>query len=179
METKEILVKWLQDAHAMEMSLIPVLQSHAESAKAFPEISGQIDRHIEETKRHAEVIEDCLTGLDEGTGGLKETFAKMGGVVSGIDTGGTDDDLTKSAIADFATEQYEIATYKALIELAGQLDEPGIATSLEQNLHDEEDMADWLANGLSAVVRTSIRELTEAEPAGSFFEKIETDPYEE
>ena len=179
METKDILTKWLRDAHATEMALIPNLERHADEAKAFPDIAEQISRHIEETKRHAEVVEDCLSSLGEDISGLRESIAKMGGVVQGVDIGGADDDLTKSAIADFAAEQYEIGMYKALIELADQLDEPGIARNLEQNLREEEEMADWLASGLAAVVRTSIRELSTAEPAGSFFERIETEDYEE
>lgn len=173
METRDVLVKWLRDAHAMEQSLVGVLEKHAEAAKQYPDISERIQQHIEETKNHAEVVEDCLQSLGEKVSGLKEAMGKAGGVVSGVSTGGARDDLVKSAIADFATEQYEIACYTALIELATELDEPGIATSLEQSLHEEEDMATWLEEGLPTVVRTSLRELTPSEPAGSFFEKIE------
>jgi ferritin-like metal-binding protein YciE len=175
METRDVLIKWLRDAHAMEKSLITVLEGHAKDSRAYPDISDRIQQHIEETKNHAEVVEDCLQSLGENISGLKETMAKMGGVVQGVTIGGAKDNLVKSAIADFAAEQYEIAAYSALIELANELDEPGIATSLEQNLHEEEDMAAWLEEGLPTVIRTSLRELTPAEPAGSFFEKIETD----
>jgi ferritin-like metal-binding protein YciE len=49
----------------MEQAQIPVLENHAKDAADFPEFRARDERHLEETRRHAELVRGCLERLGE------------------------------------------------------------------------------------------------------------------
>jgi ferritin-like metal-binding protein YciE len=146
------LVAWLKDAYAMEEGLLPILDNHAKDAKANPHVHERIRRHKEETRRHAEMIKQCLNKLGEDTSALKTGVAKVTGFFQGLSTGMAQDELVKNNLADYATEHFEIACYKALIRAADAAGEPDIRQTCEQILHEEEDMAHFLEQQLPQTV---------------------------
>jgi ferritin-like metal-binding protein YciE len=68
------------------------------------------------------------------------------------------DELMKNFISDYATEQMEIASYKALIAAARATGEERIAGICQQILADEEDMAAWLDAHMASAARESLAE---------------------
>ena len=83
-------------------------------------------------------------------------MAAMGHAVAG-------DEILKNSFANFAFENYEIATYSALLVLAdaGQLHQA--KTALQQSRSEEEAMAAWLKDNLPAITRqfAGLREMGE------------------
>jgi ferritin-like metal-binding protein YciE len=66
--------------------------------------------------------------------------------------------MVKNALADFATEQFEIACYKALIQSARALGEEEIALKLTGILRQEEEMAAFLEAKLPVAVSEALAE---------------------
>jgi ferritin-like metal-binding protein YciE len=152
----ELLTTWLKDAHAMEKALIPVLENHAEDAKDHPDVRDRDLRHVEETKRHAELVEECLAQLGEKPSRAKGAWGQLMGRVQAMATAPFRDELMKNFISDYATEQMEIASYKALIAAARATGEEGIASVCQEILADEEEMAAWLDEHMASAARESL-----------------------
>src|SRR5690606_25559107 len=80
-EQRKQLIAWLRDAHAMELSLVKVLENHAKDASDFPEVRERDLQHLDETRRHAELVEQCLEILGDHPSSAKGVMGKAMGKV--------------------------------------------------------------------------------------------------
>lgn len=152
----DIMVAWLRDAYAMKKALVPVLENHAKDAAGHPEVRSRIAQHAMETQHHAQLVEQCLRQLGEEPSTLKNTMAKVTGTIQSVASGAFKDDEVKNALADFATENFEIACSKALIEAARALQRDDITRTCEQIVQEDEAMARFLEHNLSTIVRDTL-----------------------
>ncbi|HEX6903731.1 MAG TPA: ferritin-like domain-containing protein [Thermoanaerobaculia bacterium] len=152
-DPRETLIGWLNDAYAMEKGLVQVLENHANDVKDRPEMYRKIAEHLEKTKMHAERVRDCVERLGGSTSTVKTTLGAVSGFFQGRSTGASPDELVKNALADYASEHLEIASYRALIVAARALGEQDVVRICEDILRDEEDMARWLEQSLPTVVQ--------------------------
>ena len=157
-EGKQLLVAWLNDAHAMEKGIVEALEAQVKVAEDHPVVQSGIQRHLDETRRHAELVEQCLDELGERPSALKSGVAAAGARVHSLMMGSAEDDLVKSALNDYATEHMEIASCRALQVAAQQLGYPSIADTCGLIIRDGETMAAWLDEHLPALVREAVTE---------------------
>ncbi len=143
---------WLKDAYSMEKGLVPVLQNHAKDAKDHPEMQQRIQHHADRTEQHAEMVKQCLERLGDSPSSVKAGIGGIFGSVQSVATGAAEDELVKNALMDFASENFEIASYKALIATAEQMGDTQTASVCRQILQDEEQMAHWLESQLPTAV---------------------------
>jgi ferritin-like metal-binding protein YciE len=147
------LVAWLDDAYAMETGLISILQTHAGAFEsALPEAAARLREHISETRRHADRLEQCLRTLGSSPSTAKSTVSAVMGTVEGMSTSVFRDELVKNTLADYAAEQFEVACYVALVTAAMKLGYPDVAHLCEQNMKEDETMAQWLRQQVPAAV---------------------------
>ncbi len=142
---RDQLISWLDDAHAMEMGLSAILDQHANAKGELPELAARRRRHAEETRVHAARLRTCLEMLGAQPSSVKAGFSTLVGNVEGASTAVFGDELMKNALADYASEHFEIACYRALIAAAEEADEARLIPLLEETLSEEEAMAEWLA----------------------------------
>lgn len=152
MDRRKCLIAWLNDAYAMEQGLIPILKNHAKDADEHPDVRARIEMHIEETRSQAERLKSCLELLGEKPSAMKSGMASFFGALQAPMTGMSSDELVKNCLTDYATENFEIACYRALILAAQELGEPAIAETCTAILAEEQQMADWLAQQLPTAV---------------------------
>ncbi|QDG52383.1 ferritin-like domain-containing protein [Persicimonas caeni] len=150
---KNMLLKWLRDAHAMESSAESILEKQVKRVKDHPEVHRRIADHLEETRRQQTRLEDCINKLGGDTSVLKEMVGKFSGTMQALGAAGADDELVKAAISNYAFESMEIASYKSLIAAAEAYNEPEIRRVCEEILVEEERMAEWLENNVGAITR--------------------------
>lgn len=154
---KDMLVSWLNDAYSMEQALIPVLENHAKDFRDYPDTQRRISQHVEETRRHAELVKRCVEHLGESVSSVKSGFGTLLGQMKSVSTGMFDDELIKNCLSDYAAEHFEIACYKSLIDAAELYGDQEIAQTCQQILHDEEEMARFLDTCIGTVTREVIR----------------------
>lgn len=147
---EERLMEWLRDAHAMEAQAETMLATLAQRVENYPDLEAQIELHLEETRRQAESLRQCI----ERRGGNASTardlagkFVAFGQGLSGMLAG---DGIVKGTIAGYAFEHMEIATYNVLIAAADAVGDSETRQACQLNLEEEEAMTDWLANNLHA-----------------------------
>ncbi|MFC7327211.1 ferritin-like domain-containing protein [Marinactinospora rubrisoli] len=156
MSSRDRLITWLNDAYAMEQALEETLERHAKDAEGEPDVHARIRRHIDETRQQAETVRGCIESLGGSVSGTKSVFANMFGAMQGMINRPARDTMVKNAIADYAAEHFEIASYRALIEAAEQVGETDIARRLTAILRQEEDMARFLQEKLPHAVDESL-----------------------
>ena len=157
------LVAWLDDAHAMESGLIGILENHASHfGDAMPNAARRLQRHVVETQQHVQRLNECLRLMNATASGIKSAASSMMGSVEGVTTAMFRDTLVKDALLDYASEQFEVACYTALVNAATELGHPDVARLCRENLEEDRAMADWLLQQLPAVVS---QEFIHAAPA--------------
>jgi ferritin-like metal-binding protein YciE len=75
------------------------------------------------------------------------------GAVQGMSTAMAKDRMVKDAMASYAIEHFEIASYTAIVTAARDMGHEEIARVCETIITEEQDMADWLEMQLPMVVR--------------------------
>jgi ferritin-like metal-binding protein YciE len=165
-DSREWLVQWIRDAHAMEEQAETMLNGQLSRLENYPELSERIRQHVEETKGQAARLKTCLEGMGEDSSTLKDAGGKLmawGQSFSGLFAG---DEVMKGSLASYTFEHMEIASYTMLIAAAESLGETEIARACEQNLREEKAMADWLHQHLPATTEQFLaRADTESEEA--------------
>jgi ferritin-like metal-binding protein YciE len=154
MSARQLLASWLRDAHAMETGLVPILENHARDVEANREMAARIKRHAEETRRHAQLVRGCLQRLDSDTSTVKTGLAAVMGTIESVSTAMFGDEILKNALMDYASEHFEIACYRALVEAATAADETEIAATCSEILREEEQMAEWLSTELPRITQS-------------------------
>jgi ferritin-like metal-binding protein YciE len=144
MAHKELVIAWLNDAHAMELGIAQVLERHAEEAKDHPQMQAGLQRHLEQTRRHAELVKGCVERMGGETSGVKSGMASVMGAVQGMTTKLAKDELVKNTLHDYGTEHFEIACYTSLIAAAENLGDQETVRVCREILRDDQAMADFL-----------------------------------
>ena len=152
-DQKETLLSWLNDAYAMEKGQVQVLENHVKDAQDQPEVHRKLAEHLELTRRHADMVEQCVARMGGSTSSVKTAMGTVAGFFHGRSTGAAPDELVKNALSDYAAEHFEIACYRALITGARAVGAAEVAQICEQILRDEEDMARWLESRLPMTVQ--------------------------
>jgi ferritin-like metal-binding protein YciE len=159
-EPQQTIVAWLNDAYAMEQSLVSTLEGHAKDAKEFPQVQSVIERHVEATKQHANMVQQCIERLGGDTSTIKAGMAKMMGTVQGAGSnllGAKEQDtLVKNALTEDASEHFEIASYTALMTAARTIGDMETAQICQTILQDEQGMAQWLEQNLPMLVQETV-----------------------
>lgn len=158
MAQKDLLVAWLNDAYSAELAQVPVLENHAKDAQKYKHIRERDLQHLEETRRHAELVKGCIERLGESTSTLKAGMSKVFGTAQSVATGPFKDELIKNFLSDYAAEHFEIASYKSLIAAAQEVGDQETARVCQEILRDEEEMARWLDEHIAEATQLTMRE---------------------
>lgn len=153
MSHKETIIAWLNKAHALEHNLIQVLEHRIQDAKDHPEMQQMVQQHLAETRRHAELVSSCIERLGGHTSAIKTGMANVMGTVQGMSTEPAPDEIVKNVIADYSSEQLEIASYNSLLAAAQAIGDQEMARIFESILRDEEAMASFLSQQLPLVTQ--------------------------
>jgi ferritin-like metal-binding protein YciE len=150
---EEMLEAWLNSAYGMERSLEQVLEHRLQDTEDQPEMHSKIQRHLEETQRHAERVRQCIERRGGSVSRTKGGLGAIDGKITSMSTEFAEDELVKNALADYAAEQFEVASYRSLVAAAEELGDEATARACRQNLEEDERMANWLAEQIPDVTK--------------------------
>lgn len=164
MESKDIVIAWLNDAHAMENALIQVLEHRIKDAKDYPAVQAMDEQHLEETRRHAELVEGCITRLGGSVSNVKSILGTVFGAIQAPMTGMYRDEIVKNCLVDYAAENFEVASYRALIQAATAVGDQETVAVCERILAEDQAMADRILQALPMVVEERLRNMERQAP---------------
>ncbi|HEX8917021.1 MAG TPA: DUF892 family protein [Chloroflexota bacterium] len=150
-ESRNQLINWLNDAAGMEDNLVNVLEHQVDDFKPYPDIQQAVRRHLEVTKNHADMVRDCVKQLGGSPSTVKQAMGKIQGIFAGLSTGPADDEMVKNLLADFGSENFEIACYTSLISACNEIGESQISSVCQRILQDEKNMAQTVLDAIPRV----------------------------
>lgn len=113
---------------------------------------------MEQTRRHAELVGARIEGLGGQTHARKAGLAGILAPAQELLTGAVDEaEVLKNSVSDYASENFEIATYRALVVAAQDTGDAETARVCQHILADEEDMATWLDRRMPGLVDRIVR----------------------
>lgn len=157
MNAEQRLLRWLRDAHAMELQAETLLERQAARLEHYPKLQGKLEEHLQQTRRQAKRVEECIKRRGEGTSVLKDTAARitgMGQALSGLAFG---DEVMKNGLASYTFEHFEVGAYRILAEAARTVGDTQTAQVCEEIQQEEQAMADWLKENLGEVTQVYLR----------------------
>jgi len=159
--TRSIFVTGLRDAHAVEHQALALMDRQLDRLKNYPEVETRMRAHRLETEHQIERLDHILETLGESHSGLKDAALSVSGNLAALAHTLAGDEILKNSFANFAFENFEAASYKALITVA---DHGGFADAiplLRETLDEELAMAPVCDEVLPRVPRRFL-ELREA-----------------
>src|SRR3954468_24689021 len=156
------LIDWLNDAYAMERSLEVMLRKQVENEDAHRAIRERARIHLDETELHADRVGQCLEMLGETASTIKSMAGQVMEFAKGTMSKFASDERVKDFLCAYGAEYFEVASYKALIASASVAGVDEIVPLLEKNLKEDQAMARWLDDTVSAVVRDYLLQGTTA-----------------
>jgi ferritin-like metal-binding protein YciE len=153
MNKREQIISWLNDAYAMERALEIMLEKQSGNNDVHRAIRERAGIHLDETRAHAEQLQRCLQMVGAQPSVLKTAAMQGLQLATNITTIFTTDERVKDYLAATGAEHFEVACYKALMAAAREAREDAIIPLLDQNLKQDQAMAQWLDQNIEAVIR--------------------------
>ncbi|CEJ14504.1 hypothetical protein BN1110_04836 [bacterium YEK0313] len=146
------IITWLQDAHAMEVQGETMLSGMVGRLSAYPDLRARIGTHVEDTRRQAKRLRDCLERRGQSTSAVKDAGGWFSAMGQGLAAMMADDEVVKALLAASAFEQMEIASYRILIAAAAIANDGEVRGFCAVSLDEELAMQNWLAENTPVVV---------------------------
>jgi ferritin-like metal-binding protein YciE len=155
----------LHSAHAMEAQAKQLLRRQIERLEDYPELKSRLEQHLAETDKQQERLDRILASLSEPASTVKDAASALFGNIAATALMPAGDEVLKDSFASAAFENYEIAAYTSLIDLAQFAGATDAAALLRRSCEEEQAMADWLAIRLHDVTRRFVAQATGVAPA--------------
>lgn len=159
--TLEFYLTGLRNAHALENEALSIMRRQTERLENYPDVRKRLQAHIQETEVQVERLENILKEFNEDPSTLKDLGGKLMGSLAALGHTVAGDEIVKNTFANYAFENYEIASYKSLICVADATGQSSHVRLLEQTLGEEIAMAGWIENNVDKVTLRFL-ELSEA-----------------
>ncbi len=156
-KSKQTLVAWLRDAHAMERASVDTLDRLADRLARFPQLALGFREHWRESVDQVEHIERCLKQLGSDTSTFKDLTSRFIGIAQAYAVAVVPDEVVKDCLAVYASRHFEIAAYVSLGAAALALEEPEVARMCEEHLQQERSMSNWLEQQIPEVTLEFLR----------------------
>ncbi len=169
------IVQYLNEAHATEQALVRVLQSQIAMTPRGSYRTG-LERHLDETRNHADRVARRLQELGEGANPLMAVVGTVETVVGQVLAlgktpfdllrgSGGEEKVLKNAKDACATEALEIATYTSLERLARSVGDEQTAKLAASIRADEEKMLDRIMSELPKLTAAVVGADVEDDPS--------------
>lgn len=153
---QEIFVLGLRNAHAMEHQALALMDRQIEHLANYADVEVRLRSHRGETERQIQRLDTILTSLGETSSGFKDAAMVLTGNLAAMAHMLAPDEILKNSFANFAFENFEAASYKALILMAQDGDFLEAIPLLDETLKEELAMVAFLEQTLPLIVKRYI-----------------------
>lgn len=150
---RSVFVTGLRDAHALENQAISLINRQLDRLENYPELAMRLRQHKTETEGQIQRLDQVLGGMGESHSTLKDAALSLGGNLAALAHTVAGDEILKNSFANYAFENFEAASYRALITMAEMGSFGSAVAPLRQTLEEERAMAAWLEEHLPDVTR--------------------------
>lgn len=166
-DPRSIYVTGLRNAHALETQALEMIERQLDSLEHYHEVRARLQQHHQETEQQQKRLRAILDRHDESTSMLKEMSQSFMGNMAALGHAMASDAILKNTMANFAFENFEIATYKSLIVMARAAGDQPAVSDLTQTLQEEQAMARWIDERVEQITQTYISREERGQQAAS------------
>jgi ferritin-like metal-binding protein YciE len=156
-DLEEQLRKYLADAHAIEEQAEQFLERASSMTEGTP-LAKLFEEHLEETRKHAELIEERLEALGGDPSTLKDALMRMGALNWAEFFHGHPDTPGKLTAFAYAFEHLEIGGYEQLKRVAERAGDSETAQTAEKILGEERAAAKKIAGAFDEAAEIALKE---------------------
>jgi ferritin-like metal-binding protein YciE len=153
--TREEIVKYLRDAHALEAQAIQMLEAGPRIAE-FDSLATLFSEHLEESREHQRRVEQRLEELGSGPGRFQSAAMRLSALNLGGFFKAQPDSPVKIAGFAYAFEALESGAYELLARTARRAGDEATATLAEEILANERATAERVAGTWDAAVDAAL-----------------------
>jgi ferritin-like metal-binding protein YciE len=150
---RDLFITGLKNAHALEKQALSIMEPQVSRIENYPEMADRLQAHIRETHGQIERIDQLLDMYNAKASMMKDMATSMSGGMAAIGHSLFNDEIIKNSFANYAFEHFEIAAYSSLITIAEDAGFRDATSFLQQNLREEQAMAEWIEGNLPMVTR--------------------------
>lgn len=150
---RSVFVTGLRNAHAVEHQALALMDRQINHLANYPEVEQRLREHRVETEQQIKRLDEILASLDESNSTIKDTALSLSGNLAALVHTLAPDEILKNSFANFAFENFEIASYKGLITVAEAGNFGNAIPLLDATLKEELAMAQFCDESLPAIVR--------------------------
>ena len=156
--TRERLVRYLNDAWAVEKGLVPVLKDMSDDAND-PQIKALFEQHRQITHQQEEALEARIRALGEEPSGSKGFFSQFISQIGEFLHRAKDDydQTTQHLMKAYATENFECAMYRSLEVYATEIGDTDTANLARAHMQQEKDAAQKVWELIDAAARRPVQ----------------------
>jgi ferritin-like metal-binding protein YciE len=156
-KSRQTLIAWLRDAHAMERASVDSLDRMADRLARFPELAAGLREHWRVSLTQAQHIESCLKRLGSDTSTFKDLAGRFIGIAQAFAVEVSSDEVVKDCCSACSWRHFEIACYLSLGAAAAALEEADVVRMCEEHVQQERAMAAWLEQQIPEVTLAFLR----------------------
>lgn len=150
---QELFVTGLKNAHGVEHQALALIDRQLDHLANYPEVAEQLRMHRTETEQQITRIDEILSGFDAKPSALKDLGLSISGNMAALAHVFAPDEILKNSFANYAFENFEIASYTGLLTLADLGGFSSQQSLLRQSLSEEQRMATWVIDSLPELTR--------------------------
>jgi ferritin-like metal-binding protein YciE len=163
---QDIYITGLKNAHALETQAVQLLERQIERIENYPEMAARMKSHVEESRTQAQRLEQILERHGTSHSALKDFGTGLMGNLAAMAHAPMQDEILKNTFANYAFEHFEIASYRALMEMAQAAGDQQGLSLLQQSLQEEVQMAEFIGQNLPQTVQRYIQLETSGQKSG-------------
>jgi ferritin-like metal-binding protein YciE len=156
-DIQQHLIKYLKAAHAMEKQAEKLLEKGAKIA-GDNEIGAIYRAHLLQTHEHERYVAERLEAHGAEPSKARDVAMQAGALAIGSIAQAAPDTPVKLAATAFAFENFEIASYRLLRELAERADDPDTVSVVDRILEQEEAAAELVAGTFDRALEVTLGE---------------------
>lgn len=156
-DVQQQLVAYLNDAHAMEMQSIQMLEKAVDIAGDL-QLSQLYRGHLNDTREHERYVKQRLEAIGESPSTMKNLAGKAGAMGLGMLAQAMPDTPAKLAGVAFAYENFEVAAYEMLRKVAEIAGDQETVSMCDHILPSEKQAAAVIEDNLEVAVQRSLQD---------------------
>jgi len=149
------IVKYLEDAHAMEEQSIKLLERAPKIARGL-DLAQLLHGHLHDSREHERAVRERLEALGRQPSTLKDTAQKGAALALGALVQAMPDTPARLTALAFAFESYEIAAYSMLRKVAEQAGDQQTIALCNRIIPVEQQAAELISQHFGDAVQVSL-----------------------
>src|SRR4051812_8472167 len=151
--TQHVFIEGLRNARALEHQALALMDRQIDHLENYPDVLDRLRSHRRETEVQITRLDGLLDDFEAQNSALKEIAMSLTGNLAAIAHVFAPDEILKNSFANYAFENFEIASYESLLTLADAGGYAQAAIPLRETLGEEQAMADWVRQNLPMITR--------------------------